>query len=100
MLGFQNTASSKAIIGPSSGTFAIITNNIYKSNKYINSIQNYNINIDKFIDYSKCAGFLPPIQGRNLCVSNYEFGLIIIRNIMLIFVFQLVAIKMEHIVFI
>lgn len=73
MLGFQNTASSKAIMGPSSGTFAIITNNIYKSNKYINSIQDYNINIDKFIDYSKCAGFLPPKPRDNLCISNYEF---------------------------
>ena len=72
LLGFQNTNSSKSIIGPSSGTFAIITNNIYKSNKYINSIQDYNINIDKFIDYTKCAGLKPPDKD-NLCISNDEF---------------------------
>ena len=72
LLGFSNTNSSKSIIGPLSGTFAIITNNIYKSNKYINSIQDYNINIDKFIDYTKCAGLKPPDKD-NLCISNDEF---------------------------
>lgn len=72
LLGFQNTMSSKSIIGPSSGTFAIITNNIYKSNRYINSIQDYNINIDKFIDYTKCAGLDPP-NIVNQCISNYTF---------------------------
>jgi hypothetical protein len=72
LLGFQNTANSKSTIGPSSGTFAIITNNIYKSNKYINSIQDYNINIDKFIDYTKCAGLEPPNKN-NECISNYIF---------------------------
>jgi hypothetical protein len=72
LLGFQNTKNSKSLIGPLSGTFAIITNNIYKSNRYINSIQDYNINIDKFIDYTKCAGLNPP-NTNNICVSNYTF---------------------------
>lgn len=72
LLGFQNTANSKSTIGPSSGTFAIITNNIYKSNRYINSIQDYNINIDNFIDYTKCAGLQPP-NINNKCISNYIF---------------------------
>jgi hypothetical protein len=72
LLGYQNTATSKSTIGPSSGTFAIITNNIYKSNKYINSIQDYNINIDKYIDYTKCAGLEPPNED-NKCISNYIF---------------------------
>ena len=72
LLGYQNTATSKSTIGPSSGTFAIITNNIYKSNRYINSIQDYNINIDKYIDYTKCAGLNPP-DINNECKSNYIF---------------------------
>ena len=72
LLGFQNTKDSKSIIGPVSGTFAIITNNIYKTNRYINSIQAYNINIDRFIDYTKCAGILPPNENNN-CFTNYIF---------------------------
>ena len=72
LLGFQNTKDSKSIIGPVSGTFAIITNNIYKTNRYINSIQAYNINIDRFVDYTKCAGILPPNENNN-CFTNYIF---------------------------
>jgi len=72
LLGFQNTKDSKSLVGPVSGTFAIITNNIYKTNSYINSIQAYNINIDKFIDYTKCAGILPPNENNN-CFTNYTF---------------------------
>ena len=72
LLGFQNTESSKSTIGPRNGAFAIITNNIYKSNRYINSIQDYNINLDRFNDYTKCAGLKPPDKN-NICVSNYTF---------------------------
>ena len=72
LLGFQNTKDSKSLVGPVSGTFAIITNNIYKTNRYINSIQAYNINIDRFIDYTKCAGILPPNENNN-CFTNYTF---------------------------
>ena len=72
LLGFQNTRDSKSRIGPVSGTFAIITNNIYRSNRYINSIQAYNINIDRFINYTKCAGILPPNENNN-CFTNYTF---------------------------
>ena len=72
LLGFQNTKDSKSLVGPVSGTFAIITNNIYKTNRYINSIQAYNINIDRFIDYTKCAGILPPNENNN-CFTNYIF---------------------------
>lgn len=69
LLGFLNTKNNKAQIGPYSGTFAIITNNIYKSNKYINSIQEYNININKYIKYTECAGIEPPPN----CKTNYTF---------------------------
>jgi hypothetical protein len=72
LLGFPNTKNSNSLIGPLSGIFAIIMNNIYKSNQYINSIQDYNINVDKFIDYSKCAGLKPP-NPLNECNTNYTF---------------------------
>lgn len=72
LLGFQNTKDSKSLVGPVSGTFAIITNNIYRTNRYINSIQAYNINIDRFVDYTKCAGILPPNENNN-CFTNYTF---------------------------
>lgn len=72
LLGFQNTKDSKSLVGPVSGTFAIITNNIYRTNRYINSIQEYNINIDRFVDYTKCAGILPPNENNN-CFTNYTF---------------------------
>ncbi len=72
ILGFQNTKDSKSLVGPVSGTFAIITNNIYRTNRYINSIQAYNINIDRFVDYTKCAGILPPNENNN-CFTNYTF---------------------------
>jgi len=72
LLGFQNTKDSKSLVGPVSGTFAIITNNIYRMNRYINSIQAYNINIDRFVDYTKCAGILPPNENNN-CFTNYTF---------------------------
>ena len=69
LLGFQNTMKSKSIMGPSAGTFAIITNNIYKSNKYINSIQEYNINVNRVINFTECAGIEPPPN----CDTKYTF---------------------------
>jgi len=73
ILGFPNTNNSRALIGTDVfGSFAIITNNVFKANKYINSIQTYNININKFIEYSECTGLLPPTP-LNLCNTQYTF---------------------------
>lgn len=71
ILGFPNTNNSKALIGFARGTFGIITNNVYKQNKYINAVQTYNININSFLDYSNCAGLLPP-NSDNECLTNYQ----------------------------
>jgi hypothetical protein len=72
LLGFEGTKNNKAQMGPSAGTFAIITNNIYNSNKYINSIQEYNINVNKYIKYTECAGLEPPDE-ENICTTKYTF---------------------------
>jgi len=56
ILGFPNINNSNALIGPFTGTFGIITNNVYKSNNYINAVQIFNINEDLYRDYSECAG--------------------------------------------
>lgn len=73
ILGFFNTNNSRALIGIDTwGTFAIITNNVFKANQYINSVQTYNININSFIDYTKCNGLLPP-NSLNQCNSKYTF---------------------------
>jgi len=73
ILGFSNTNNSKALIGIDVfGSFAIATNNLFKANNYINSIQTYNINLNLFIDYSLCAGLNPPTS-QNICTTSYIF---------------------------
>lgn len=71
LLGFPNTNNSRALIGPFMGTFAIITNNVYKPNSYIKSVQTLNINLDIYKDYTKCTGLLPPED--NICKTDYRF---------------------------
>jgi len=71
LLGFPNTNNSRVLVGPSMGTFAIITNNVYKPNRYINSVQLYNINSDLYRSYTNCTGLLPPKD--NICTTNYKF---------------------------
>lgn len=80
LLGFPNTNNSRILIGPFMGSFAIITNNVYKSNSYINSVQSYNINVNLFRNYTDCTGLLPPCS-TNFCRTDYTFLLIIIRNL-------------------
>jgi hypothetical protein len=70
ILGFSNTNNSLALIGPEQVTFGINTNNIFEPNKYINSIQTYNININEFRKYTDCAGLNPP-DSDNICRSSY-----------------------------
>ena len=72
LLGFPNTNNNRALVGPFMGTYAILTNNVYKSDSYINSIQSYNINISLYRDYTNCAGLLPPNKS-NICYTNYSF---------------------------
>ena len=71
LLGFPNTNNSRALIGPFMGTFAIITNNVYKPNSYIKSIQTLNINLDIYKEYTKCTGLLPPED--KICKTDYRF---------------------------
>jgi hypothetical protein len=54
------------------GSFAIITNNVYKSNSYINLVQSYNINSNLFRNYTDCTGLLPP-SSTNFCRTDYTF---------------------------
>ena len=71
LLGFPNTNNSRVLVGPFMGTFAIITNNVYKPNRYINSVQSYNINASLYRDYTNCTGLLPPEN--NTCSTSYTF---------------------------
>ena len=70
ILGFPNTNNSRATIGPEQITFGINANNIFKSNKYINSLQTYNININEYRKYTDCTGLEPP-DINNLCDTKY-----------------------------
>jgi hypothetical protein len=72
LLGFPNTNNSRILIGPFMGSFAIITNNVYKSNSYINLVQSYNINSNLFRNYTDCTGLLPP-SSTNFCRTDYTF---------------------------
>jgi hypothetical protein len=77
ILGYLDASNSKILIGPDVYAFGIIPNNIYKANKFINSIQSYNINNNTIINFIECQNkynndYIANIQYNSTEYLNYR----------------------------